>query len=59
MTELLKKSQIVKEALRLAVLEALQKKRCLDQYAVIYKDGRTVRLEPSELPAKSDTSCNS
>jgi hypothetical protein len=34
------------EALRSAVAEALEKKRRLGQYAVIWRDGKVVRLEP-------------
>jgi hypothetical protein len=36
------------EALRAAVAEALERKRRLGQYAVIWRDGRVVRLEPDE-----------
>jgi len=34
------------DALRNAVAEALERKRRLGQYAVIWRDGRVVRIEP-------------
>ena len=37
------------DALRSAVAEALERKRRLGQYAVIWQDGRVVRLEPSDM----------
>lgn len=36
------------DALRSAVAEALDRKRRLGQYAVIWRDGRAVRIEPEE-----------
>jgi len=54
MTELQKQSLKVKEVLRQAVAEALEQKRRLGQYAVIFKDGRPVRVEPTQLPTKRD-----
>jgi hypothetical protein len=36
------------DALRTAVAKALDRKRRLGQYAVIWRDGRVVRLEPDE-----------
>jgi hypothetical protein len=36
------------EALRIAVTGALDRKRRLGQYAVIWRDGRAVRIEPEE-----------
>lgn len=36
------------EALRSAVAETLDRKRRLGQYAVIWRDGRAVRIEPDE-----------
>ncbi len=36
--------------LRAAVSEALERKRRLGQYAVIWQDGRVVRLEASDIP---------
>ncbi len=43
--------QLVLDALRSAVAEALERKRRLGQYAVIWRDGRVVRLEPEDIPA--------
>jgi hypothetical protein len=45
MTELQQKSIRVKEALQQAVSEALERKRRLGQYAVIYKNGKPVRID--------------
>jgi hypothetical protein len=42
------KNQQALEALRNAVAEALERKRRLGQYAVIWRDGRVVRIEPEE-----------
>jgi hypothetical protein len=36
-------------ALRRAVAKALDRKRRLGQYAVVWRDGRPVRLEPEDL----------
>ena len=36
------------DALRSAVAEALDRKRRLGQYAVIWRDGQAVRIEPEE-----------
>ena len=48
------------DALRSAVAEALERKRRLGQYAVIWRDGRVVRIEGDELtssePAAKDSS---
>lgn len=49
MTELERRTQEVKEALERAVTEALEKKRRLGQYAVIYEDGQPVRIEGDQL----------
>ena len=35
-------------ALRSAVAEALERKRRLGQYAVIWRDGQVVRIEPEQ-----------
>ncbi|HXI12073.1 MAG TPA: hypothetical protein VNM92_05450 [Thermoanaerobaculia bacterium] len=41
------------DALRSAVAEALDRKRRLGQYAVIWRDGQVVRIEPEEeAPSK-------
>ena len=37
------------EALRKAVANALARKRRLGQYAVVWRDGQTVRLAPEEI----------
>ena len=46
------------DALRSAVAEALERKRRLGQYAVIWRNGQVVRIEPdkdaSEYPAQPD-----
>jgi hypothetical protein len=36
------------DALRSAVTEALERKRRLGQYAVIWRDGQVVRIEPDD-----------
>ena len=42
------------DALRNAVAEALDRKRRLGQYAVIWRDGRAVRIGPEEeIPSKA------
>ena len=46
MTELERQSRRVREALARAVAEALERKRRLGQYAIIYENGRPVRIEP-------------
>ncbi|CAN5273242.1 hypothetical protein BH09GEM1_BH09GEM1_32920 [soil metagenome] len=50
MTELSTADQQVLDALRRAVAKALDRKRRLGQYAVIWRDGKVVRLEADELP---------
>lgn len=42
------KNQQALDALRKAVSETLERKRRLGQYAVIWRDGRAVRIEPEE-----------
>ena len=37
------------EALRKAVANALERKRRLGQYAVVWRDGRPVRIEPDAI----------
>ena len=45
--------QLALDALRSAVAEALDRKRRLGQYAVIWRDGQVVRIEPEEeAPSK-------
>jgi hypothetical protein len=36
------------DVLRSAVAEALERKRCLGQYAVIWRDGQIVRIHPQD-----------
>ena len=49
MTRLSINDQRALDALRRAVTEALERKRRLGEYAVIWRDGQVVRLEPDEL----------
>lgn len=41
--------QVALDALRVAVKQALERKWRLGQYAVIWRDGRVVRVEAEEL----------
>jgi len=52
MTELEKRSQRAKEVLAKAVAEALERKRRLGQYAVVYENGRPVRIKPDPAPGQ-------
>ena len=46
-------TQLALDILRAAVAEALDRKRRLGQYAVIWRDGQVVRIEPDqEAPSK-------
>lgn len=47
-------SQILLESLRQAVANALERKRRLGQYAVVWRDGQPAILE-SDLPPTPDT----
>ena len=49
MSDLSLPDQQVVDALRDAVAEALERKRRLGHYAVIWRDGRVVRLQPEEI----------
>lgn len=49
MTTLTAEDMEALEALREAVAEALERKRRLGHYAVIWRDGRVVRIEGDEL----------
>lgn len=51
MRDMSPKNQQALDALRSAVAEALDRKRRLGQYAVIWRDGRAVRIEPEDLAA--------
>jgi len=48
MSNLSAEDQQALDALRNAVAEALDRKRRLGQYAVVWRDGRAVRIEPEE-----------
>ncbi len=48
MSTLSPEDQRALDALRSAVAEALERKRRLGQYAVIWHDGRVVRIEPDD-----------
>ena len=52
MTETQRLSQQAKEVLQCAVAEALERKRLLGQYAIIYQNGELIRLEPKEMIKK-------
>lgn len=53
MRDLSFKNQQALDALRNAVAEALDRKRRLGQYAVIWREGRVMRLEPDDAaPSK-------
>lgn len=49
MTILSIEDQRVLDALRSAVAEALERKRRLGQYAVIWRNGQAVRINPEEI----------
>jgi len=49
------RGQRVLDALRAAVASELDRKRRLGQYAVIWKDGRVVRLEPQDITPEMTT----
>ena len=49
MTELQRDSEQAKESLRKAVAEALDKKRRLGHYAVIFRDGKPVHIDSTQL----------
>ena len=42
------------DALRSAVAEALERKRRLGQYAVIWRNGQVVRIEPDQDASSED-----
>lgn len=52
MTTLQKQANLAKEALRLAVIDELDKKRRLGQYAVAFQNGKTTRINSEALPSK-------
>ena len=50
------RNQQALDALRRAVAEALERKRRLGQYAVIWRDGQAVRIDPEpEAPPHNRT----
>lgn len=51
MTTLSAQDQRALDALRSAVAEALERKRRLGQYAVIWRDGKVVKIGPDEIAA--------
>ena len=51
-----KHADMALESLRRAVAKALDRKRRLGQYAIVWRDGRVVRLSPEELPIYSPES---
>lgn len=54
MTETQKRAQQAQEILRKAVAADLEKKRRLGQYAVIFQNGRSVRLLPEQMPVQGN-----
>ena len=50
MKEVLERAYKAREILHQAVMEELDRKRRLGQYAVMYKDGKVVHVPPEELP---------
>ena len=45
MTEIQRRARYMRDALARAVAQALERKRRLGQYAVIFKNGKPVRIE--------------
>ena len=43
--------RVVLDSLSKAVVEALDRKRRLGQYAVVQRNGKTVKVPPEELPS--------
>lgn len=54
-TELEEHAERACECLRKAVARALETKRRLGQYAVVYRDGKIVHLSPEEIPPMEDS----
>ena len=50
MKELEQQALKMRKALRLAVAKALDTKRRLGHYAVMYKNGKVVHVPPEQLP---------
>jgi hypothetical protein len=55
MTTLSTEDQQALDALRSAVAETLERKRRLGQYAVIWRDGKVVRLAPEDQVSSQDS----
>jgi len=54
MTETQQKAQRARETLRRAVVDDLERKRRLGQYAVIYQNGKPVRIHPDQMPRQGN-----
>ncbi|MCF6284355.1 MAG: hypothetical protein L3K26_04105 [Candidatus Hydrogenedentes bacterium] len=54
MTDTQRRAIEIENALRRAVAAELDKKNRLGQYAVVSKDGKTVRIEPLEASAAKE-----
>ena len=52
MTTLSAEDQRALDALRSAVAEALERKRRLGQYAVIWRDGQAVMITPEDMSSE-------
>ena len=57
-TEPSKESQVMLDTLKTAVAHALEKKRRLGQYAVVWKNGKPVRIEADSIGASDNKSKN-
>jgi len=55
-TEPSKESQVMLDALKTAVDHALEKKRRLGQYAVVWKNGKPVRIGADSIGARDNKS---
>ena len=55
-TEPSKESQVMLDTLKTAVAHALEKKRRLGQYAVVWKNGKPVRIEADSIGASDNKS---
>lgn len=59
MTEAQREARLALRSLRKAVREAIERKRRLGQYAVVWRRGRPVRLEGDDLVCGGRRSVNS
>ena len=58
MTDIRKHEEQIQLSLRKAVMDALENKRRLGQYAVVAEDGKPIRIDPaaeSDEPVDPDT----